>query len=98
MIYLCVIYFICSYTQTIPQIIKLMRTKSSHDYSLWTLAIQFVGGACWTLYIFTSPQTPIVYIGTAAEMLLLTVIDLLILKYYNNSPTAKKKRVKAKTL
>jgi len=97
MMFLCIIYYICSYTQTIPQIIKLVRTRSSHDYSLWMLGIQFVGVACWTLYIFTSLQTPVVYIGSAVDMILMTLVDVLILKYYNNTPASDKKRAKAKS-
>jgi hypothetical protein len=43
-----------SYIETIPQIIKLLRTKSSNDYSLLMILIQFIALLSWSLYIFTS--------------------------------------------
>ena len=78
----CTIYYILSYIQTIPQIVKLSKTKSSNDYSLGMIALQFIELVCWSLYIFTSKQSIIVYIGTVIDLLLLFLIDFLILRYY----------------
>ena len=78
----CTIYYILSYIQTIPQIVKLLKTKSSNDYSLGMIALQFFALVCWSLYIFTSKQSIIVYIGTVIDLLLLFLVDYLILKYY----------------
>ena len=79
----CTIYYVLSYIETVPQIIKLIRTKSSNDYSLSMLVLQLVALISWSLYIFTSRQSVIVYIGTIIDLLLLFMIDFLILKYYN---------------
>ena len=38
----CTIYYVLSYIETIPQIIKLLKTKSSNDYSLVMLTIQLM--------------------------------------------------------
>lgn len=78
----CTIYYIFSYIQTIPQIIKLIKTKSSNDYSLTMITIQFISIICWSIYIFTSKQNVIVYIGTVIDLLLLIVVDFLIVKYF----------------
>lgn len=78
----CVIYYICSYIQTVPQVYKLIKTKSSNDYSLWQMALGFIGITCWSLYIFTSVQGIVVYIGTVIDLLLTVLVDVLILKYY----------------
>ena len=78
----CTIYYILSYIQTIPQIVKLLKTKSSNDYSLGIIALQFFALVCWSLYIFTSKQSIIVYIGTVIDLLLLFLIDFFILRYY----------------
>ena len=61
--------------ETVPQIIKLIRTKSSNDYSLGMLVLQLVALISWSLYIFTSRQSVIVYIGTIIDLLLLFMID-----------------------
>jgi len=78
----CTIYYILSYIQTIPQIIKLIKSKSSNDYSIGMLILQLTAIISWSIYIFTSEQSIIVYIGTVIDLLLLLLIDFLILKYY----------------
>jgi len=78
----CTIYYVFSYIETIPQIIKLIRTKSSNDYSLGMICLQLIALISWSIYIFTSEQSVVVYIGTIIDLLLLFLIDFLILKYY----------------
>ena len=78
----CTIYYVFSYIQTIPQVIKLLKTKSSNDYSLVMLLLQLIALISWSLYIFTSKQSIIVYMGTIIDLVLLFFIDFLILKYY----------------
>lgn len=80
----CTLYYILSYLEIVPQIVKLIKTKSSSDYSLGMVFVQFLATTSWTLYIFTSKQNMIVYIGTIADMVLLILVDYLILKYYRN--------------
>ena len=78
----CTIYYILSYIETVPQIIKLLKTKSSNDYSLGMILLQFIALVSWSLYIFTSIQSIIVYIGTVIDLLLLIFVDYLIVKFY----------------
>lgn len=78
----CTIYYICSYLELIPQIRKLIKTKSSNDYSLGMITLQLVALICWSIYIFTSKQNIVVYIGTVIDLLLLLFVDFLIIKYY----------------
>ena len=79
----CTIYYVLSYIQTVPQIIKLLKTKSSNDYSLSMISIQLIAVISWSIYIFTSKQNMIVYIGTVIDLLLLMFVDFLIFKYYD---------------
>ena len=78
----CTIYYILIYIYTIPQILKLIKTKSSNDYSLGMITLQLIALVSWSLYIFTSIQSIVVYIGTIIDLLLLLFVDFLILKYY----------------
>lgn len=80
----CTVYYVLNYIKTIPQIIKLIQTKSSNDYSLSMILLQLISMISWTLYIFTSEQSIIVYIGTVVDLLLLNITDYLIWKYYHN--------------
>ena len=80
----CTVYYVLNYIKIIPQIIKLIQTKSSNDYSLSMILLQLISMISWTLYIFTSEQSIIVYIGTVVDLLLLIITDYLIWKYYHN--------------
>lgn len=79
----CTIYYICSYIQTIPQVVKLLKTKSSNDYSLWQVFLGMFGLICWSVYIFTSKQAMIVYIGTIIDLVLEFLVVGLILVFFN---------------
>lgn len=52
------------------------------DYSLGMITLQLIALISWSIYIFTSQQSTIVYIGTIIDLILLLLIDFLILKYY----------------
>ncbi len=82
MVIFCTAYYVLSYIQSIPQIIKLIKNKSSNDYSLGTIALKLLALICWSLYIFTSVQSIVVYIGTITDLILLLFEDFLIIKYY----------------
>ena len=79
----CTIYYICSYIRTIPQVIKLIKTKSSNDYSLWNVFLGMFGLICWSVYIFTSKQAIIVYIGTVIDLILEFLIVGLIVAFFD---------------
>ena len=85
----CTIYYILSYIETVPQIAKLIKTKSSNDYSLGMITIQLIALICWSIYVFTSIKSVIVYIGTIVDLILLLLVDFLILKYYKFNKTSK---------
>lgn len=78
----CTTYYVLSYIETIPQIVKLLKTKSSNDYSLGMISLQLIALISWSLYIFTSKQSIVVYIGTIIDLVLLLFVDFLIIKYY----------------
>lgn len=79
----CTIYYICSYIQTVPQVIKLIKTKSSNDYSLWQVFLGMIGLICWSIYIFTSSQAMIVYIGTIIDLVLEFLVVGLIVAFFD---------------
>ena len=64
----CTTYYVLSYIETIPQIVKLLKTKSSNDYSLGMISLQLIALISWSLYIFTSKQSIVVYIGTIIDL------------------------------
>ena len=78
----CTIYYVLNYVKTVPQIWKLIKTRSSSDYSLSMIVLQLISMISWSIYIFTSKQSVIVYIGTVIDLVLLIVTDILIVLYY----------------
>ena len=90
----CILHYVCTYIQGIPQIYKLLKTKSSNDYSLWQITISLTAMICWTLYIFTEEVkfSLILYIGTILDLSLLAFIDILIFLFYKY-PHKKQKEI-----
>lgn len=80
----CILHYICTYIQSIPQIYKLLKTKSSNDYSLWQVSLSLIAMICWTIYVFTEDVkfSLILYIGTVLDLALLAFIDILIFIFY----------------
>lgn len=78
----CIIYYICSYISGIPAIIKLLKTKKSNDYSIIEVTITIIGTTAWTIYIFSTEQSILVYIGTIIDELMILVWNGLVIKYY----------------
>lgn len=89
----CTIYYICSYVRTIPQVVKLIKTKSSNDYSLWNVFLGSFGLICWSIYIFTSSQALIVYIGTVIDLVLEFLVVGLILGFYKFNKVKAEKEI-----
>lgn len=84
---LMIAYYTLSMSQSIPCIIKLVKTKKSHDYSLINRALQYTALLCWTAYlgltIDWSTDAYLMIIGII-DVLFLTVENLLIIRYYKN--------------
>lgn len=78
----CIIYYVLSYISGIPAIVKLIKTKSSNDYSLSTAWLTIIGVTSWTIYIFSSKQSILVYIGTAIDEVLVLIQYGLVLRYF----------------
>ena len=65
---------------TLPQIIKLLRTKNTSGISLWTYILLLLGAICGTIYGFIIDATFVASIGIY-DTLAACVVIFLILKY-----------------
>lgn len=77
-----VIYCVLAYIQYFPSLIRLIRTKSSNDYSLSSTVISLIGMFCWTAYLFFTEQQLILYIGAVIDIVLNIVFAYLVFKYH----------------
>lgn len=78
----CIIYYICSYISGIPAIIKLIKTKKSNDYSIIEATLTIIGTTAWTIYIFSTEQSMLVYIGTIIDEIMILIWNGLVIKYF----------------
>lgn len=91
----CILHYVCTYIQGIPQIYKLFKTKSSNDYSLWQVFISLFAMICWTIYIFSEKTTfsLFLYIGTILDLSLMIFVDILIVIFFNFNTKKKKAKI-----
>lgn len=78
-----IIYCIIVYIEYFPRIIKLIRTKSSNDYSLSSTLLSFLGMVCWVLYIFSTKQDFVLYLGSFVDIILNIIFAVLVFKYHD---------------
>lgn len=83
--FLCLVYYICSSMELIPAIARMIRRKSSHDYSIISAVMSMVGTSCWSIYIACTEQTLVVYIGTLTDLILVMVYFVVILLFWKNT-------------
>ena len=79
-----IIYCILCYVEYFPKLIKLIKTKSSNDYSLGSTVISMTGMFCWVIYLFTTDQDLILYIGAFIDMVLNLLFAILVFRYHKN--------------
>jgi uncharacterized protein with PQ loop repeat len=77
-------YCIIVYAEYFPRLIKLIKTKSSNDYSLGSIFLSLIGMFCWVIYLFTTKQDLILYIGAIVDIFLNILFAVLVFKYHNN--------------
>ena len=80
-----VAYCIIVYLEYFPRLIKLIKTKSSSDYSLGSIALSLIGMFCWVIYLFTTEQDLILYIGAAVDIILNVLFAILVFIYHKKN-------------
>lgn len=75
-------YCIIVYLEYFPRLIKLIKTKSSNDYSLGSIIISLIGMFCWIIYLFSTNQELILYIGALIDVVLNVLFAILVFKYH----------------
>ena len=64
----------------LPQLLKIVRTKSANDISIWMFLVYFAGDSLWFYYGCLMKSVPIMLSNLAALMVIFTII-LLTKKY-----------------
>lgn len=85
---LIIAYYILSMCQSIPFIVKILRTKSSNDFSLLNRLLQYTALLCFTIYLTLGTDPIIIKIIGYVDLAVLTLENILILKYYKRKESA----------
>lgn len=78
----CLIYYSIATIEAVPSIIRIIKRKSSADFSIISTVLALISGTAWTTYIFLSEQTIIVYIGSIWDMIVLLLYTIVVFKYH----------------
>lgn len=78
----CFIYYVSSAVMEMPSIIRVLRRKSSSDYSIAGILLNLTATVSWSIYIYMSVQTPIVYIGTATDLATALLYTIVMFRYH----------------
>jgi uncharacterized protein with PQ loop repeat len=90
---LLLVYTICEYSAYVPQIVKLIRTKSADDLSKTTWLTWVVAAACYLAYVLLeSPESGIIFVAVMNLVFIITVSILTV--YYQKINKAKKRSLK----
>ena len=88
---LLLVYTVCEYTGYVPQIVKLVKTKSADDLSITSWLTWVIASVCYLSYVLLEcPEIGIVFV---ASMNLIFVISVCILATYYQRNKKLKKRV-----
>ena len=81
----CLIYYVIATISTLPHIVRIVKRKSSTDISLTGTILSTISGTCWTIYIFLTQQTILVYIGTIWDFIVMVIYIVVVFKYHKKS-------------
>ena len=80
------VYTVLEFGAYMPQIIKLIKTKSADDLSLAGWLIWVISGICYLLYVLLeSPEPGVIFIASMNLFFMITVFALTM--YYQKNKT-----------
>lgn len=78
----CLVYYVSSGIMEIPSIVRVLRRKSSVDYSMAGVWLNMIATVSWSIYIYVSEQIPLVYIGTTTDLVTAAIYTIVMCRYH----------------
>ena len=78
----CIVYYVIATVGALPTIARIIKRKSSTDISKVSVCMDALSTTCWTIYIFLTHQTLLVYVGTVWDFIVVAVYITVVLKYH----------------
>ena len=90
------IYTVCEYTAYVPQIVKLIKTKSADDLSITTWITWVVASVCYLAYVLLEcPELGVIFVASM-NLIFLILVSILTTHYQTTKKSPKRKRIKSK--
>ena len=90
------IYTVCEYTAYVPQILKLIKTRSADDLSITTWLTWVFAGICYLLYVLLESPEPGVIFVASMNLIFVFSVCILTIYYQTSKKLQKRKRIKIK--
>ena len=91
---LLLVYTVCEYAAYVPQLVKLIKTKSADDLSIMTWLTWVAASICYLMYILLEcPDIGVIFV---ASMNIIFVMSVCILTTYYQKSKKTPKRTKNK--
>ena len=78
---LCYICYISAWCAVIPAIYRILKRKSSTDYSKQTMVMNFTYNLIWLIYVMSNPAIELV-ICAIIDLILSLLYLIVVFKYY----------------
>lgn len=79
----CIIYYVTASIAEIPAIVRVIKRKQSMDYSITAILLYLTSAISWSIYIYTTKQNMVVYVGTFIDLVICIVYSIVMIKYHN---------------
>ena len=94
---LLLVYTVCEYTAYVPQIVKLIKTKSADDLSIMTWVTWVVASVCYLMYVLLEcPDIGIIFVASMNILFVITVCLLTTYYQTNKKPQKKHKKIRSR--
>ncbi len=79
---LCYICYIISWYAIIPAIYRIIKRKSSTDYSIQSVLMEVAYNVIWLMYVILNPTFELVFCAII-DVILILIYMVAVLKYHN---------------
>lgn len=83
------LYTVCEYAAYVPQMVKLIKTKSADDLSITSWLTWVLAGVCYLLYVLLEcPEAGVIFVASM-NLIFLVTVSLLTAYYQKNKKPQK---------
>ena len=81
---LCYICYAMGWYATVPAIVRMIRRKSSADYSVQSVVLEIIYNILWLVYVIFNPAVELI-VCAIIDVILVVVYSIVVFKYHDVS-------------